>query len=206
MGAGKQAWGWYPAGKIWVPMQVAVDGSLVIDPTALFEEPPTNGEMEKAATSNWSFDHDADPDAHHARLHTMTDALDHTGRIALTQMTDGAAGLVLTGQGAGSDPVYAAPAAGAVVKASSYTGNSTPNRAIAHGLGVTPKIVFIWDNTDNDRAFKIWGALAKIMKEYNVAVYAVTIPDSTNFYVGNASGYGDSANGAGATYYWVAIG
>jgi hypothetical protein len=110
MGAGKQAWGWYPTGKIWVPMQVAATGKLVIDPTAIFEEPPTNGEMEKAATSNWSFDHDADPDAHHARLHTMTDALDHTGRIALSQMTPGGLGLVLTGQGAG-DPVYAAVAA-----------------------------------------------------------------------------------------------
>ena len=109
MGAGKQAWGWYPTGKIWVPMQVAATGKLVIDPTAIFEEPPTNGEMEKAATSNWSFDHDADPDAHHARLHTMTDVLDHSGRIALSQMTLGGAGLVLTGQGAG-DPVYAAVA------------------------------------------------------------------------------------------------
>jgi hypothetical protein len=77
----KALWGWYPAGNVWVKLQVAATGKLVIDPTAIFEEPPTNGEMEKAATSNWSFDHDADPDAHHARLHTMTDALDHAGSI-----------------------------------------------------------------------------------------------------------------------------
>jgi len=103
-------WGWYPAGNVWVKLQVAATGKLVIDPTAIFEEPPTNGEMEKAATSNWSFDHNANVNAHHTRLHTMTDVLDHSGRIALSQMTLGGAGLVLTGQGAG-DPVYAAAGA-----------------------------------------------------------------------------------------------
>jgi len=60
-------WGWYPAGKVWVKIQVDANGKLVIDPTALFEEPPTDGEMGKAATSNWSHDHAADPSAHHVR-------------------------------------------------------------------------------------------------------------------------------------------
>ena len=109
MGAGVQLWGWDNTNKVWVKVLVNAAGKLIIDPTEIFEEPPTNGEMGKAATSNWSFDHDADPDAHHARLHTMTDVLDHSGRIALSQMTLGGAGLVLTGQGAG-DPVYAAVA------------------------------------------------------------------------------------------------
>lgn len=107
----KGLWGWFPAGNVWVKMQVAATGKLVIDPTAIFEEPPTNGEMGKAATSNWSFDHNADPNAHHARQHAIDAAADHTGRIALTQMTLGGAGLVLTGQGAG-DPIYAAAAGG----------------------------------------------------------------------------------------------
>ena len=81
MGEGKQAWGWYPAGNIWVPLQVAATGKLVIDPTAVFEEPPTLGELEKGATSNWCNLHAADADAHHdaftpadhqADPHTMT--------------------------------------------------------------------------------------------------------------------------------------
>jgi len=147
----KALWGWYPAGNVWVKLQVDATGKLVVDATAIFEEPPTNGEMGKAATSNWSFDHNADPNAHHAaftaadhlaigdaaphhpqahtlashttkahaeltgigaddhhaRQHAISAAADHTGRIALSQMTLGGAGLVLTGQGAG-DPTYAA--------------------------------------------------------------------------------------------------
>jgi hypothetical protein len=60
----KALWGWYPAGNAWVKLQVDAAGRLVIDPTAIFEEPPTNGEMGKAATSNWSYDHWKDPYAH----------------------------------------------------------------------------------------------------------------------------------------------
>ena len=78
-------WGWCPAVNRWVKMQVDVNGRLVVDPSDLFEEPPVNGEMEKAATSNWSFDHDADPDAHHARQHALDSAADHTGAITDAQ-------------------------------------------------------------------------------------------------------------------------
>ena len=92
MGEGKQAWGWYPAGNIWVPLQVAATGKLVIDPTAVFEEPPTLGELEKGATSNWCNLHAADADAHHdaftpadhqADPHTMTlDGVDLSAHAA----------------------------------------------------------------------------------------------------------------------------
>jgi len=64
VGTAKQAWGWYPTGKIWVPLQVAATGKLVIDPTAIFENPPTNGETEKAPQSDWAYDHWKDPYAH----------------------------------------------------------------------------------------------------------------------------------------------
>ncbi|OGN97552.1 MAG: hypothetical protein A2Y89_06715 [Chloroflexi bacterium RBG_13_51_18] len=74
MGAAKQAWGWYPAGKIWVPMQVAASGKLVIDPTAIFENPPTNGETKKAPQSDWAYDHAADAAAHHIK-YTDAEAL-----------------------------------------------------------------------------------------------------------------------------------
>ena len=56
MGAGKQAWGWYPAGKVWVQVQCAIDGKLVIDPTALFEDVPTDGVFNMGPTSNWAHD------------------------------------------------------------------------------------------------------------------------------------------------------
>jgi hypothetical protein len=38
------------------------------------------------------------------------------------------------------------------------------------------------------------------------SAYSVTAPDATNFYVGNASSYLNSANYSGRVYYWVAIG
>jgi hypothetical protein len=43
----------------------------------------------------------------HDRLHALDSALDHTGRITLTQMARGASGYFLKGQGLDADPVYA---------------------------------------------------------------------------------------------------
>lgn len=83
--AQRALWGWYPAGNIWVKMQVDINGRLVLDPALLFEEPPVNGELERGATSNWCFDHDADPDAHHNRQHALNSAADHTGTITDVQ-------------------------------------------------------------------------------------------------------------------------
>jgi len=63
--ASKTLWGWYPGPPgVWVKLQVDNVGRLVLDPALLFEEPPVNGELEKGATSNWCFDHEANPTAH----------------------------------------------------------------------------------------------------------------------------------------------
>jgi len=225
MGTGKQAWGWYPAGKIWVPIQVAATGKLVIDPTAIFEEPPTNGEMEKGATSNWCFDHENDPDAHHDRQHALSSALDHTGGITDAQhgertKADAHAHAHLSGVGANDHhvrytDVEALAAARGVITSGSYTGNNSVNRAIPHGLGVTPKIVMITvrDTTAMfGNFYRIHGGIARIY--YVGAVggnargrnFAVTAPSSTNFYVGNATDYTTSANERTIVYDWVAIG
>ena len=59
--------GWDSVGEVYVPILVNADGKPIIDPTAIFEDPPTNGETTKAPNSNWAFDHDADPAAHHAK-------------------------------------------------------------------------------------------------------------------------------------------
>ena len=130
-----------------------------------------------------------------------------TGRFGLARMPAGTSTYVLTGQGAGSDPAYASLPAYAVIGSGNYVGDSTANRAIAHGLGVTPKFVLIITGTSVD-----WVALfTSTMYWIEVATpavgtYAVTTMTSTNFYVGNAGAYNRSANFTGSIYYWVALG
>lgn len=86
-----------------------------------------------------------------------------------------------------------------------YTGDGTANRAIPHGLGATPKIVFInlpgyyrciYDLVDSVR----------YVSNNALGAHAVTAMDSTNFYVGNAAEYNQSGNQNASTYTWVAIG
>lgn len=135
-----------------------------------------------------------------------------SGRFGLARMPDGANGYVLKGKGAGVNPAYEALAA-ALVTSGSYSGNSTASRAIAHGLGVTPKIVFLVRNVDSGYScwYRIIGTLGKIMWQWSGAAspsgqYAVTIADATNFYVGNSLDYSRSANYNYESYYWVALG
>jgi len=136
------------------------------------------------------------------------DVLRKNTRLTMTEMPDGTNGYVLAGKGVGIDPAYEAPTA-AKISSGSYTGNSTTNRAIAHGLGVTPKIVLIWYR-DSGLWFRIYGAYGRITWVWPQAAspsgyYAVTQPDATNFYVGNSSDYARSANWSGYVHYWVAI-
>ena len=58
-------WGWDATNEVWVKCVVNEDGKLIINPTGFLENPPTEDEAAKAPTSEWAFDHDADPDAHH---------------------------------------------------------------------------------------------------------------------------------------------
>ena len=58
-------YGW--TGSAWVPLLANAAGKLIIDPSEILEEPPTDGQMGKAATSNWSHDHAANASAHHVR-------------------------------------------------------------------------------------------------------------------------------------------
>ena len=113
----------------------------------------------------------------------------------------------LNGQGAWSIPTaYAKSASG------NYAGNESANRAIAHGFGVTPKAVFITQYVNVGSTFLWWifTGLNYLYYLTNVggvgAVYGVTAMNTTNFYVGNATHYSQSANHTGITYYWVAIG
>lgn len=49
----------------WVKVLCDADGYLKVDPTELFENPPTEDESKKAPSSEWAFDHKATPNAHH---------------------------------------------------------------------------------------------------------------------------------------------
>lgn len=90
-----------------------------------------------------------------------------------------------------------------------YSGNGAANRAVPHGLGTVPKVVIIgvqngWGHND---WYRIFGGRAYI-QHGDAAAFgdkAVTTPDTTNFYVGNAGDYEQSANINGAAYHWAAF-
>lgn len=89
----------------------------------------------------------------------------------------------------------------------SYAGNDTANRAIPHGLPATPKVILIGIALNSEpRKFIIKGVLGGIIDESLSQINPVTIPNATDFYVGNAVNYTASANAVGINYTWVAIG
>ena len=79
--------GWDATAKVARRVLVNDEGKLIIDPSEIFEDPPTDGEAGKAPTSNWAFDHAADASAHHARYTdaesraAIGDLLDSTGKL-----------------------------------------------------------------------------------------------------------------------------
>jgi len=69
---GAYLYGWDSVNSSWVKLVCTNLGKLIIDPSEIFEDPPTDGEAGKAATSNWSHDHNANADAHHTKF-TVTE-------------------------------------------------------------------------------------------------------------------------------------
>jgi len=92
----------------------------------------------------------------------------------------------------------------AVACAAPYTGNDGVNTARAHGLGRIPKLVVIARGLGS--LYVIIGTIAYIFHDGAVVGLAVTAMDATNFYVGNATSYVNSANANAEAYYWAAIG
>jgi hypothetical protein len=94
------------------------------------------------------------------------------------------------------------------INSGTYTGNASANRAVAHGLGRTPKMVIIARSTTyaTIRHLIVPGQIGFAGGVTNEPVYAVTTWDSTSFYVGNASNYDLSSNDNGTGYNWVAYG
>ncbi len=92
-----------------------------------------------------------------------------------------------------------------LINTGSYAGNSTANRAIAHGLGVVPKMIIITaTNGTTGYCSIILSSGIIIALASNHLGLSVTAATSTNFYVGNDTDYLDSANGL-LNYTWVAI-
>lgn len=94
------------------------------------------------------------------------------------------------------------------LKTGSYTGNDAVNRAVPHGLGVTPKVVLIIGQEVRARNFTIIDQDARIYLQdpEGFLGHTVTAMDATNFYVGCVTSLGESANADTIPYLWVAIG
>jgi len=104
---------------------------------------------------------------------------------------------LLKGAGVGSDPIEIDVPL--TITSGTYSGDGTDNRAIAHGLGVTPKYVLIMSLNNY--------FVGCIVQGYNVNVYANTNQlctswDATNFYVVDTT---VQFNDAATNYNWVAI-
>lgn len=109
--------------------------------------------------------------------------------------------------GATAPEWFTASGGGASTATGAYTGDAAFNRAIAHGLGATPKQVFIFDDTNRTpgNAFQINGNSPTGLNSVGSTNYhqTVTTMDATNFYVSNGS---DTAvNFSGDSYHWFAI-
>ena len=118
----------------------------------------------------------------------------------------------LTGAAIAADRVLTLPLLTAggtlgVIANGSYTGDNTADRAITHGLGITPKAVFIHPNGGGND-FSMFGAqtILTFVNDASSGGYNVTGFSATTFSVGNAGSYPNSANASGVVYHWVAFG
>lgn len=91
-----------------------------------------------------------------------------------------------------------------------YEGDATDNRAIPHGLGTTPTIIFVGyrSGADPDRSgFILYDTNNSDCRGYSHEgnQNPCTVPDDTNFYVPHFAGSVEF-NLAATNYEWLAIG
>ncbi|MBA7662950.1 hypothetical protein ES703_70983 [subsurface metagenome] len=102
-------------------------------------------------------------------------------------------------------PINNPPATPTVSEYGTYVGNNAANRAVAHGLGSIPSLVVIWPE-NADFFFRIIRGNAKVVRiGATSGSHGVSAQTDTNFYVGNAADYEQSANYTGRNYFYVAI-
>lgn len=101
-------------------------------------------------------------------------------------------------------------ATGSTFASGTYTGDSTNNRAIAHGLGVKPRAIFIQKTgTAGSGGSYLWNNIEDTkltISEATEAIQNVIAKDATNFYLGPNGATEVGANVSNNTYAWVAIG
>ncbi len=134
-------YGW--TGSAWVPLLANAAGKLIIDPSEILEATPTDGETAKAAQSNWSFDHNANPNAHHAAFtssdHTaIGDAAPHHPQAHTLASHTTKAHSELTGIGSSDHHVrYADSEAIAAAKTDATLLNYTQGARVYDTIGMT---------------------------------------------------------------------
>ncbi len=101
------------------------------------------------------------------------------------------------------------PPAAVRMSSGSYTGNNGANRAITHELGVTPKLVLIFKAgaTEAIRFIELGnpGYIAITASTGWDTSGVVTVPNATNFYVGDGVKHDTSANANAVVYHWIAF-
>lgn len=86
-----------------------------------------------------------------------------------------------------------------------YTGDYTVNRAIPHGLGRTPKIVYVRAGIHGGRIYN-HDSHGVLYTPNGGVFFSLTLMDNVNFYVGDPSHSIEAGNGGGSPYYWIALG
>jgi len=88
MAQGVYLYGWDATNEVWRKVLINDEGKLIIDPSEIFENDPTDNEHGKAPDSDWAFEHKADADAHHEEYtdvkarEAINNILDETGKLA----------------------------------------------------------------------------------------------------------------------------
>ena len=80
--------GWDNVNKFWRKVLVNDAGKLIIDPSEIYENVPTDNEHGKAPDSDWAYDHAANASAHHTR-YTDAEAMNarYNNKLTLTTGT-----------------------------------------------------------------------------------------------------------------------
>jgi len=153
---------------------------------------------------------------HASTGHKHTGAADDAPKITSTNLSDTAALEYKANKAAANGycdldasvlvPAARMPTSATLITSGSYTGDAGNNKAIAHGLGRTPKFVAIKCRAGTLRHFQLIQSAYIESITVTVTAMQVTGWDSTNFYVGNTGDIQASANTNTWVYQWVAWG
>ena len=102
------------------------------------------------------------------------------------------------------------PTKSGAAAAGGYAGDNTADRAIPHGLPGVPSLIVIVETVAidglGDMAWMICPPQSriKILRGGANSSLSVSTPTNTDFYIGHATSYLQTANATGTNYRWVA--